>query len=299
MTKKVKPLRGAMVAPYAPPADANAVLAEGAKVIRYQMVDPSGAIGNASEAGYRQFIEGHLTFVDHLLAMTKADIILDLHTLPGGTRTLANGTPRSNMFDQDTQARGLFVDVWRRIGVRYRGQPRIIAFDVMNEPAGTKAQVEAAYKDAIKAIRENSSTPCIVSPPFGDPTRVKAFGNYSKLKNIWVTIHMYQPMAITHQGVYTQYPDGKKFPTERWNKKALEKVLRDFKDFMPEVPHFVGEFSISKYADVPSRVKYLQACISIFKSWGFSWCYHAWRESPIWNVEDVPELMTVLRKGWK
>ena len=112
---------------------------------------------------------------------------------------------------------------------------------------------------------------------------------------------MYSPLQLTHQGVYPQYPAGVNYPTARWNKARLIKTLQPVRDFQVKnkARIFMNEFSISTFADVNSRVNYLTDVISIAQKYGWHWCYHAWRESLVWNAENEPRVLKVLTDQFK
>ena len=48
---------------------------------------------------------------------------------------------------------------------------------------------------------------------------------------------------------------------------------------------YVGEFSAAAWA--PGAENYLRDCIDLFEEYGWDWTYHAFRESPIWDVDKV------------
>ena len=48
---------------------------------------------------------------------------------------------------------------------------------------------------------------------------------------------------------------------------------------------YAGEFSAAAWA--PGADQYLRDCIALFEEYGWDWTYHAFRESPIWDVEMV------------
>nr|WP_319270434.1 glycoside hydrolase family 5 protein [uncultured Draconibacterium sp.] len=91
-------------------------------------------------------------------------IILDMHDAPGG-QTGANiddsyGYPWL-MVSEESQ--DLFVDIWRKIADRYKNEPMILGYDLLNEPIATyfpedeamlNKQLEPLYMKAVKAIRE-------------------------------------------------------------------------------------------------------------------------------------------------
>lgn len=110
---------------------------------------------------------------------------------------------------------------------------------------------------------------------------------------------MYHPLKLSHQGIGT-FPAGVQYPNSNVNKQKLMQFLKSQRQFQVEnkARMYVGEFSISTFADTASRVNYLTDLISIFHSYGWHWSYHAWRESPVWNCETVPEVADVLYTNW-
>jgi endoglucanase len=90
-------------------------------------------------------------------------LILDMHDAPGG-QTGANiddsyGYPW--LFDSEASQQK-FCQIWRKIAERYKNEPVILGYELLNEPIApyfnnTKeqnAKLEQVYKRAVKAIRE-------------------------------------------------------------------------------------------------------------------------------------------------
>ena len=107
---------------------------------------------------------------------------------------------------------------------------------------------------------------------------------------------MYNPGSFTHQGVNNTYGEqGKQeriaYPGvidgAKWDKEMIRKSLKPVRDF--QLRHnariYVGEFSAIAWA--PGAEKYLADCISVFDEYGWDWTYHAFRESPIWDLEKA------------
>ena len=77
---------------------------------------------------------------------------------------------------------------------------------------------------------------------------------------------------------------------EVWNKDWLRRNLQPIRDF--QARHrcriYVGEFSAAAWA--PGAENYLRDAIELFEEYGWDWTYHAFRESPIWDVDkEAPE----------
>ena len=90
-------------------------------------------------------------------------LILDMHDAPGG-QTGANiddsyGYPW--LFESEA-AQALFCDIWQRIALRYRKEPVILGYELLNEPIAPyfenvkeiNTKLEPVYKRAVAAIRE-------------------------------------------------------------------------------------------------------------------------------------------------
>ena len=112
--------------------------------------------------------------IDDLLAWTKANgmyLILDLHAAPGGQGNdlpIADRDPTKPSLWQSPENRRKVVALWRKLAARYKDEPAIGAYDLLNEPNwdfdgpggdhGCKDEKQAAlwdyYKDLTAAVRE-------------------------------------------------------------------------------------------------------------------------------------------------
>jgi len=117
------------------------------------------------------------------------------------------------------------------------------------------------------------------------------------MSNVIYQAHVYLPGEFTHQGVRRNpratpetplaWPGPAARGNETWNKDWLRKTIQPIRDF--QLKHqcriFVGEFSAASWA--AGAENYLRDCIDLFEEYGWDWTYHAFRESPIWDVEKV------------
>ncbi|MBR2839581.1 MAG: cellulase family glycosylhydrolase [Kiritimatiellae bacterium] len=216
-------------------------------------------------------------------------VVLDMHEAPGKK----NEFNEWNMLHDPAVARH-FVETRRRIAKRFKGREGIYGYDLVNEPmqaseAAPGCDFWTLQKRAAEAIREiDQDVPIIVECNGQDSPW--AFGCFSPfdMTNIIYQVHMYLPLAYTHQGVmwkqgdtYRSYPDESK----GWNKEYLRAGLRPVREF--QLRHgakiYCGEFSAVAWA--PGAGEYLRDCIDIFEEYGWDWCYHAFREWKGWSVE--------------
>ena len=130
-------------------------------------------------AGKDTWLEDGFRRIDALLAWTKANgmyLILDLHAAPGGQGTdlpIADRDPAKPSLWQSPENRRKVVALWRKLAARYKDEPAIGAYDLLNEPNwdfdgqygpggggdhGCKDEKQTAlwdyYKELTAAVRE-------------------------------------------------------------------------------------------------------------------------------------------------
>lgn len=90
-------------------------------------------------------------------------LILDMHDAPGGqTGDNIDDSYGYPWLFESTECQQLFVDIWVKIASRYRNEPVILGYDLLNEPIAPyfdnvrdlNANLEPLYKRTVKAIRE-------------------------------------------------------------------------------------------------------------------------------------------------
>lgn len=132
-----------------------------------------------------------------------------------------------------TGQRARFVAVWRQLAERYAALSTNVLFELLNEPfglGGTDADLNAAYAEALAAIREtggaNATRLVLLSP--AEPKRgandpyVAHWERLGTLQfsaddpYVAATVHNYDPYLFTHQGTQKDAlnPHGWSNPTE-------------------------------------------------------------------------------------
>jgi endoglucanase len=120
-----------------------------------------------TEGENNQFVDEGFLLLDSLVARCKRHhlyVIIDMHGAPGGqTGENIDDSPNNKpeLFT-DSKNEDLLVKLWVKIAERYKDEPTVAAYDLLNEPlperSGAaekyKAQLVPLYQRLIKAIRE-------------------------------------------------------------------------------------------------------------------------------------------------
>lgn len=262
-------------------------------LVRWQINRNWGAKGTETDLeDYDKWIDSKMTELDSALKAAQSHgikLVIDLHTPPGGR--LEDMSMR--MF-YEKKYQDHFVKVWETFAKRYKGNPAVWGYDLVNEPVENKpaapgqgfleTQVRAA-----KAIRlVDSQTPIIFESDAFDSPDTYATLMPVDVPRVIYQVHMYSPGEFTHQGVYNsvtniRYPGT--ISGRPWTKETLRTTLAPVREFQLayNVQIYAGEFSAVRWA--PGADQYLKDCAEIFEEYGWDWSYHAFREWPGWSLE--------------
>ena len=256
----------------------------GGNLLRWQLL--RGKADTSTPELYRAWLDAELDKLDAVMPALKkygVKVAIDLHGGPGTNQDRF----LTNQLSWDVPNQNLFVETWEKIARRYKGNPMIYGYDLLNEPVaenyvrGVENPWLAISERLVRVIREvDPDTPIITEPDFAN-TRPLAD------RNVIYSPHFYSPHAYTHQGglgqVRWSYPgviDG-----VYWDKEQLRVSMKEVIEFQKKhgVPIFVGEFSVINWAKGGDR--YLADMIELFEEYGWDWAYHAFREWDAWSIE--------------
>ncbi|MDR1280521.1 MAG: glycoside hydrolase family 5 protein [Opitutaceae bacterium] len=268
-----------------------------ANLIRFQGFTRRRDGDNTTEEGFRAIVARAERELDTLLPLARQygiKIVIDMHCGPG---TSLNAL-LSNQLSWEPGMQRFFAGIWREIAAKYKDEPAIYGYDLLNEPReGNYVYTPDGGLDwnrlaekISRAIREvDPTTPIIIEgAPWGSAGALE-FLQPINVPNIIYSFHIYSPHAYTHQGVGKDTPPGLPWPGtfdgKHWDKAALEKEVEPVVVFQKKynVPVYVGEFGATRWA--PGNEQYLDDLISIFEKHGWDWTYHAFREYHGWDAE--------------
>jgi aryl-phospho-beta-D-glucosidase BglC (GH1 family) len=265
----------------------------GANLIRWQLnvnIQPSKD-GGSYITKYNTLLNEKLNELDSVLIVCKQvgiKVVIDLHSLPGGRDSLGSRIFYDKIYND------YFITVWQKIAKRYKGNPTVWGYDLMNEPIQNKPPSEGmdfmqTQMKVSKTIRRiDKKTAIIFEVEAWDAPSSYLYLSPVPFSNVIYEVHMYQPESYTHQGVFDN-KSGITYPgligNSLYDKNALRKILQPVRDFQLSynASIYVGEFSAIRWA--PGAAQYLSDCIDIFEEYGWNWTYHAFREYNGWDVE--------------
>jgi len=222
----------------------------------------------------------HLDRVIELCAKYQIYTIIDLHALPGAqNQHWHSDNPAHQAYfwvHKDFQDRVLHL--WEVIAERYKGQPWVAGYDLINEPADpTREMVFPYYKQLYEAVRR------------ADPNHImfiegnKYSTEFDIFTEIWddvvYTNHDYADPGFIDGVDYPGYSRGRYV-----NKDTLESDFIKRSEFMfrNNVPLWVGEFG-PVYTGVPEkdemRYQVLKDQLVNYDKYKVSWC--------IWLYKDL------------
>ncbi|HEV7747831.1 MAG TPA: glycoside hydrolase family 5 protein [Pyrinomonadaceae bacterium] len=153
--------------------------------------------------------------LDDVVAWCKAEqlfVILDMHAAPGGqTGDNIDDSWGYPFLFENPESQDLTVRIWRKIAARYRNEPTVIGFDLLNEPiahyfddANLNPKLEPLYRKIVTGIREVNRNQLVFLGGARWDTNFKVFGPPFDAKLVY-TFHKY--WMDVNQGAIQEYLD--------------------------------------------------------------------------------------------
>lgn len=221
-----------------------------------------------------------LARIDHIVDRALADhlnIILDQHNYSQltGDKLDPNEAPVDPALTEDRM-----VALWSQIALHFRGRPKSVVFELMNEPHKdmTAERWNRLIPRILTAIRaEEPHRAVIVGPTDWNNAKDLAKLDIPQDPALIVTIHNYEPFDFTHQGAgWVDHPPP--LGTRCCDEKQIARLTAPLDIAVAwgkehHVPIYLGEFGAYDRADLESRVNFTRAMREAAEQRGLSWAY--------------------------
>ncbi|HZE69784.1 MAG TPA: glycoside hydrolase family 5 protein [Pyrinomonadaceae bacterium] len=173
----------------------------------YRLFVSDSALTKLEGEGYR--------LLDNVVAWCRREnlyVILDMHAAPGGqTGDNIDDSWGYPFLFESAESQDLIVRIWRNIAARYRDEPTVIGFDLLNEPIAhyfdtnnLNPKLEPLYRKIVAGIREVNRNQIIFLGGAQWDTNFKVFGPPFDDKLVY-TFHKY--WMEVNKGAIQEYLD--------------------------------------------------------------------------------------------
>ncbi len=215
-----------------------------------------------------------------LLAAQGIYSIIDLHTVPGAQNHHWHSDNPTHVpaFWSQRQFQDRVVQLWQAIANRYRDEPAVAGYNLLNEPADeTRAVIGPFYERLSAAIREidpahihflDGNTYATEFDFFGDPA-----------DNTVYTLHDYVPAGLGRGRGYPGSVDGTYYDKDVVRQKFLD---RSAYARSTGTPLMVGEFGpiyTGRPDEDEQRLNLLSDQLELYREYDVSWT--------LWTYKDV------------
>lgn len=259
------------------------------------------------------------------------NVIFDIHPVndEGAFHATLQPADQAKPSNETKVAREAFIQGWIEVSKILKNEKACVAYDILNEPRFKNTFWNTFSENIITAIRtynDKLSTTgdgktIILESAYGNADFINDLNVYKTSYNIVYSFHMYHPKEYAGQerkeikvdanGNPVIGPDGKPVrelkeylnpysPTVRKAATDLMDVVKQWQvntlkrsGISPRV--YVGEFSVDRKAE--GATEYLQMLIKYFENAKWDYSYHAYKESPKWDLRlGDPQSLIMLQK---
>ncbi len=224
------------------------------------------------------YSQSGLAYLDKAVAWAKkygVRVILDMHAVPGA---------QNHDWHSDSDGRVLFYSskvyqkraaaLWQVIADRFKDEPAVIGYDVLNETViPDPAPMNAYYHAAIRAIRAVDQKHIIFVEGNRWAQDIECLDRFDD-GNMVLGIHFYEPPDLTFNLV-----PGLRYPLPGWDKAVMRKRLAGFAATAKKrnCALWCGEFGVNARGGFYGEDLWLKDVLSVFKSMDIHCSYWTWK----------------------
>ncbi|NAZ76586.1 cellulase family glycosylhydrolase [Kineococcus sp. T13] len=235
--------------------------------VNYRHLEDASAPFTIKQEGFR-----HLDRAIQACAARGIYSMIDLHALPGHQNQDWHSDNRTHVdtFWDDRTAQDRVVTIWEAIADRYREDPWVSGYNLMNEPAdSTRQRVGPYYDRLLTAVRAVDPDHIVFLDGNTYSTEFDIFGEPQD--NVVYALHDYVPSGFGRGGPYPGITDGKWIDRDVAEKTFLKRSAYARET---ETPIMVSEFAPIYTGDAEQdaqRRQILADQLEIYVRDGVSW----------------------------
>jgi endoglucanase len=199
--------------------------------------------------------------------------IIDLHTVPGSQNQHWHSDNPTHIaaFWQHPHFQDRAVGIWKAIATRYRDNPWVAGYNLLNEPADeSRAAIGPFYERLVAAIREIDDRHIIYIDGNTYSTEFDIFDEPWQTNTVY-TLHDYVAAGLGRGGDYPGYTDGVWFDKDTARQKFLQRA-----EYARSTgtPIYVGEFAPIYVGDEKvdaQRRQILSDQLETYREYDVSW----------------------------
>ena len=205
-------------------------------------------------------------------------VILDLHS--AGQNFLNHNRQYGNILWKNKSFQDRVVSLWAIIANRYKDNPYIAGYDIINEPqAPSKKALHTFYKKIIDSIRERDKKHIIILQWDQKEKHKFAFGGIYNDPDIVLSTHFYKPHEFTSQGRRGKKA-GYKYPAKYrgiyWDRRQIDKYFSNLTASIDR-PLFVGEFSATYWSSGECAMQWIKDVITVLNENGAHYTFFSYK----------------------
>jgi endoglucanase len=232
---------------------------------------------------YKIVKEKQWHYLDQALSWAKGNkiyVILDMHAAPGSQNADWHSDSKGEaLLWRNKKYREQTYQLWSQIAQRYKNEPVIAAYDILNEAVGDDLpMIKETYVKITKAIRATGDQHIIFVEGHNWSQEFDFLGKPWD-SQMGFSFHYYLPGDFTFNCVRNlRYPG--KINGELWNRKKMESILRRYVKFQQKyrIPIYCGEFGVnSRCPDCAAELAWVRDVLEIFKKYGIHYTYWTYK----------------------
>lgn len=229
-----------------------------------------------------RILPAEIGYLDRAVAWARkygVYLMLDLHGAPGAQNHdwHSDSLGKAELWTKASNRRKAY-QILEFIADRYKDETAVVGYDLLNEAVvSDPAQLNAFYRDAIKAIRgvDKKHILFIEGNRWGQDISIL---DEFKDDNWAYSIHFYEPLEFTFNFVpLLHYP--LKSAQGVWDKDVMRRRMENYYLFAKERqrPVHVGEFGVNARGGIFGEHTYVRDIVNVFKEFGFHWNYWTYK----------------------